>query len=112
MIVIQSKYLVPKGYSAWAVFPFIMARDEPGPVLLHHERIHLRQQLEMLLLPFFVWYVVEFLVRWLQGRNGVAAYRSISFEREAYAFESHPGYLKERKFWAFLEFLNPKHREL
>ncbi len=80
------------------------------PLLLNHERIHLRQQAELLILPFYVWYVLEYFVRLLAYKNKKEAYRNISFEREAYANESDPDYLKHRKFWSFLKYLNVKNQ--
>lgn len=106
MIVIASKYLVPNGFSAWTFFPFVFSRRRPDQVLLQHERIHLKQQLEMLVFPFFVWYIAEFLVRWLQYADRHRAYKNISFEREAYAHDSQSDYLVHRSFWAFLKYLN------
>jgi hypothetical protein len=50
--------------SGMALFPFIMLRkkDLPHtPQLLNHERIHLMQQLELLVLPFYIWYLIEYL---------------------------------------------------
>lgn len=74
-------------------------------VLLNHERIHLRQQIELLVIPFYLWYGIEFVVRFFQYKNWDKAYRTISFEREAYDNESDLEYLKKRKFWRFWKFL-------
>jgi hypothetical protein len=108
MILIASKYLVPKGYSGIALFPFVFVRDKAlgtHPVFLNHERIHLRQQSELLILPFYVWYVTEYLIRRLHYPTQKEAYRNISFEREAYANEGNLDYLKKRRFWSFLGYL-------
>jgi hypothetical protein len=34
--------------------------DVLDKVFVNHEKIHLRQQLELLVLPFYVWYIIEF----------------------------------------------------
>lgn len=34
--------------------------------MLRHELIHCKQQLELLYIPFFLLYLLEFLVRWIQ----------------------------------------------
>lgn len=107
MIRIVSKYLVPKGYKGLTVFPFVFLKQrEHGSddVLLNHEKIHLRQQLELLVLPFFVWYGLEFLWNFLRQRDVKRAYYSISFEREAYANEKDLHYLKQRSFWHFIKY--------
>ncbi len=89
-----------------ALFPFVLVRhNKPGVVLLNHERIHLRQQAELGLLPFYVWYLLEYLYWRLQGRAHFAAYLSICFEREAYTHEDNLTYLKTRSLWAFRRYL-------
>lgn len=91
------------GPSGMALFPFILVqRANPGPVLLNHERIHLRQQLELGILPFYAWYVLEYLFYRIRYRDHYAAYRAIRFEREAFAHEADLAYLKTRPFWAFM----------
>ena len=89
-----------------ALFPFVLIK-RPGPSarLLNHERIHLRQQLELGILPFYVWYLLEYIVRRFQYGNHYVAYLNISFEREAFAHDADLDYLKARPFWAFRRYL-------
>ena len=108
MFLIVTKYLIPKGYRGMTLFPFVFVKqslDKKNLVFLNHERIHLRQQLELLIIPFFVLYFMEFLVRLIQYRNTDLAYRNISFEREAYANEKDLDYLKNRFFWKFFKYI-------
>ena len=103
-----SKYLVPKGYTGMTIFPFVFLKTAPlkeNQVLINHEKIHLRQQLELLVIPFYIFYGIEFLVRLIQYKNWQKAYRNISFEREAYTNEFSLNYLKHRPFWSFLKYL-------
>lgn len=72
---------------------------------MNHERVHLHQQRELLVVFFYIWYFVEFCLRYLEYDNSFEAYRNISFEREAYQNESNLDYLQTRKFWAFLKYL-------
>lgn len=107
MFLFVSRFLVPKGFSGITLFPFVFFRERRfryDAVFVNHERIHLRQQIELLILPFFVWYGLEFIVRLMILRNVDLAYRSISFEREAYENEKDLSYLKERSFWNFFKF--------
>ncbi|WP_300566013.1 hypothetical protein [Flavobacterium sp.] len=109
MIVLVLKYLTPKGFRGITIFPFILLvdkKDREDAVMINHEKIHIRQQLEMLIVPFFIWYGIEFLFRWIQFKNKHVAYRNISFEREAYANEKDLDYLKSRSFWKFLKYIN------
>ena len=62
MIVLVFKYVVPKGFRGFTFFPFVFLsdkKDKSHMVLLNHERIHIKQQLELLIVLFFVWYFVE-----------------------------------------------------
>ena len=111
MFLIITKYLIPKGYRGLAMFPFVFVKyrvDKENLVFVNHEKIHLRQQLELLVIPFFIWYFLEYLVRLVQYKNTDLAYRNISFEREAYANELNLNYLKNRSFLRFLNHLTLK----
>lgn len=108
MFVLVFKYLLPKKYRGLTFFPFIILRnqsDKKDVVLLNHERIHIRQQVEMLLVFFYIWYIFEFLIRYFQYKDWGKAYENISLEREAYAKENDSTYLKKRAFWSFLNYL-------
>ncbi len=73
--------------------------------LINHERIHLRQQAELLVIPFYVWYLTEYFILLARHKDKKEAYRSISFEREAYTNDSNLNYLKKRVFWNFVNFM-------
>lgn len=108
MFIVVFSGLLAKNVRGMAIYPFIFLKDKSlkeNPVIINHEKIHLRQQLEMLVLPFYIWYLLEFLIRLIQYKNANAAYLNICFEKEAYANEGDSDYLKNRKFWAFLKFL-------
>lgn len=107
-MILVSKYLVPKGYSGLTLFPFVFVKYailKEDDCFINHERIHLRQQLELLILPFFIWYAVEFVCRYAQYHNWSLAYRNVSFEREAYANEESFAYLRHRSLWSFIHYL-------
>lgn len=107
-MILYWKYLVPKGYTGFTVFPFVFLKSkhlDGHVVLINHEKIHLRQQLEMLVMPFYLFYAIEFLIRLFQYKKWDLAYRNISFEREAYTNEFNLDYLKHRSFWRFLKYL-------
>jgi hypothetical protein len=93
--------------NAMALFPFILVKEDSfkyDEVLIRHERIHLRQEAELLLIPFYVLYLFNYLVNLIWFKNHDRAYRNIIFEREAYTNEAVPGYLKKRKLWAWLKY--------
>ena len=108
MILLVSKYLIPKGFRGMTLFPFVVVRERNAQdylVLMNHERIHLRQQLELLVLPFFVMYGLDYLVKLIRYRDKKKAYKNIVFEREAYENENDLDYLKSRSFWRFLKYV-------
>jgi len=112
MFIIKTKrffdVFTDKFVNGMALYPFILVRYPKllkNRIFINHEKIHLRQQIEMLILPFYLWYGIEYLVRLIQYKNAYKAYANISFEREAYAKEGTFNYLKKRRFWAFLSFL-------
>ncbi len=108
MIVVINRFLLRKGFNGITLWPFIILRKKEmrsDTCMLNHERIHLRQQLELLVFPFYVWYVIEYVIRLLQYKNRQQAYRNISFEREAYTHEKDLDYLKKRSFWFFFNFI-------
>lgn len=103
-----SHYLIPKGYKGLAIYPFIFLKKEVlkhDVILINHEKIHLKQQLEMIMIPFYFLYFIEFLIRLFQYKNWKKAYRNISFEREAYANEMDLEYLNNRPLWGFFKYL-------
>ncbi|MDE6535355.1 MAG: hypothetical protein K2K82_05020 [Muribaculaceae bacterium] len=73
--------------------------------MINHERIHDAQQRELLYIPFYILYLLEYLVRLIQFRNHKKAYYGISFEREAYANDRDFGYLANRRLFGFRRYL-------
>lgn len=108
MILIVFKYLTPKGFRGLTFFPFVFLADKDDKLnkfFINHEKIHLKQQLELLIFPFYIWYTLEYFYRLVQYKNKKEAYYNISFEREAYANEKDLNYLKKRSFWKFLNYI-------
>lgn len=94
------------GPDGMALFPFILVRQpNPTPTLINHERIHLRQQLELGIVLFYLWYAAEYIIRRFQYRDHYTAYRNISFEQEAFANDTNLRYLSSRPIWAFWRYL-------
>ncbi len=93
--------------SGMAIFPFIfvkskvLANDE---VVINHEKIHLKQQLELLILPFYIAYLFHYVINLMIYRNHYQAYLNIVFEREAYVYEKDLNYLKRRRIFAWGSF--------
>lgn len=108
MFLVVNKYLLRRRFVGLTLWPFIIVKRaelKKDEVFINHERIHLRQQLEMLVLPFFIWYTLEYMIRLVKYRNGYKAYKNISFEREAYQNENTLDYLEKRSRWSFINYL-------
>ncbi len=98
-----------------ALFPFILVSDKRyinDEVLIRHETIHLKQELELLIIPFYVLYALSYLVNLLVYRKHNKAYEQIFFELEAYAHEHNAGYLPNRKPWAWRKYIITKRLHL
>ena len=105
MLVFTLSFMKRKGIAIWP-FIFIQNRhDHTNAVLLNHERIHLRQQIEMLVLPFYLVYGINYLYNLIQQFSHETAYRNIIFEQEAYDHEKDLNYLRKRKIFSFLNYL-------
>lgn len=110
MIIVRVPFLPAAGM---ALFPFILVKTaalKTNKRIINHENIHLRQQLEMLLVPFYVIYLLNYLLNLLYYMNHTKAYLNIAFEREAYTNEGNTNYLKQRKFWAWLRFFAARYQ--
>lgn len=107
MIMVCRSLLKNTKISAIALFPVILLRmpeDRYDKTLINHEKIHLRQQLELLIIFFYLWYVIEYYFWYFRLKDSFLAYKYISFEREAFAMEDDHDYLKTRKLWSFWKY--------
>ena len=68
-----------------------------------HEKIHWKQQIEMLIIPFYIWYLLEWFFRTVIYKKN--AYKNLSFERESYINENDIEYLKKRKHFSSMKYL-------
>lgn len=107
-MVLVFKHFFRRNYVGLTLWPFIFVKEsehKQDTVLINHEKIHLKQQFELLIVPFYIWYVAEWLLRSLLYLNTYRAYQNISFEREAYANEKNLGYVQQRTRYAFLNYI-------
>ena len=98
-----------EGYKAMNLFGMIFARKKFKPldeVTLNHEAIHTAQMKELLYIPFYILYSLEYIINLIKYPRPRDAYRNIRFEKEAYEHEADLEYLKNRKHYA--EFRNTK----
>jgi len=90
---------------AITLWPFVFIRDHGDEVTINHEKIHLRQQVELLILGFYLLYGFFWLKRYIKHRDKARAYYENPFEREAYTNDENLDYLSDRKVYTWLNYL-------
>lgn len=90
------------------IWPFIILREKytlnwnlrKARRIINHETIHIKQQQELLIIPFYILYVTEWFVKlFIYGKK---AYYNISFEREAYDNDDNLNYLDSRRNYSWI----------
>ena len=106
MKVIYNNIIPFRGFTAMNLFGLIFARKECEPLskqTINHEAIHTEQMKEMLYVFFYLWYLIEWIVKlFIYGKK---SYNNISFEREAYQYAGYEGYLSIRKPYKWIQLI-------
>lgn len=119
MKIVRTQY-IPKGVKAISLCGLMIVRPKARVtnILLTHEEIHFCQQKELLFVFFFIIYCLSWLYNLplcilnknrgqprYTKRMGLCqrTYRSIIFEREAYANQGNANYILERKLFAWVK---------
>lgn len=100
-----------------ALFPVVVLREKyrnsqdkfwqkRAKQVINHESIHFQQAIELGVIPFYLLYVLEWLLK--LPFYGARAYENISFEREAYSNDKKMTYLKNRKRYNWLRLILKK----
>ena len=99
-------------YSATTLYPFgiFFKHFDYKDIerIVNHEHIHWKQQKEMLVIPFYLWYGLEYLINIFKYGLGNQAYYNLSHEQEAYVNEKDLKYLETRKSYAWTKFIKNK----
>lgn len=112
--------------------PFVLSKrteDKITPTIRNHEFIHRSQWMEMTvvsmtiislcmilteisqwwallsLVTFYIWYGVEYVIRLIICNDTDKAYKSVSFEREAYENEDNSDYQDEKEYFSWIKYL-------
>ncbi len=99
-----------------SLFPVVILREKyknivnaytyiRAKTIRNHETIHFKQQVETLVILFYIIYILEFTVKLAIYRNVKQAYKNISFEREAYLNEGNFTYIKHRKKYNWINLI-------
>ena len=105
MKIIINNILPPKGFKCINLFGILFCRKQLNKIDINHETIHTKQMQELLYIFFYLWYVIEYLVKLIIYRNTKLAYRNISFEKEAYQNQNDLDYLSNRKHYSLFSYI-------
>ena len=115
MKIIRNNFIPVKGFKAINLFGVLFVRGNSiiSDKTLRHEHIHTMQMREMLYVPFYLWYGIEYVIRFFgwsfEKKNPCypndKPYDRMSFEREAYANEHDVNYPKTRKHFSWLKYI-------
>lgn len=97
MKIIQNKFIPFPGFKLITIFCWIFTKNKALVTEkdCEHEYIHWQQQKELLILLFYLWYIIEYLIKLFITLDHKIAYRSISFEQQAYSNnKKHYGWLQ------------------
>nr|DAS75195.1 MAG TPA: hypothetical protein [Caudoviricetes sp.] len=105
MRVIENTIIPFKEFAGINLFGVLFIRKgvKVSERMLNHEKIHTAQMKEMLFVFFYLWYFIEWMIRLFIDHK--TAYKSISFEREAYANDEAP-YLPDRRPYGWIKYLS------
>ena len=107
-MILVFRHLFRKNYVGLSLWPFIILKNDSlkeDVFLINHEKIHLRQQLELLIVPFYIFYLFEWILKSIYYFDFYEGYQNISFEREAYHNEKNLNYMDQRPFYGFIKYL-------
>ena len=99
MKIIRNKVLPFTGFKAINLFGILFVRKgaKMSEEDINHESIHSAQMKEMLYIFFYLFYVIEWVIKVIKYKDLDIAYRAISFEKEAYMNQGNLEYLLRRQ---------------
>lgn len=111
LTIVKNKILPIKGFESMTLFNLLLTRkDEITQKTINHETTHLYQAFDFKLwylgfIIFYIWYILEWILKLPSALFGYRPYYSISFEQEAYINQNNNDYLKNRKSFAWLKYI-------
>ena len=131
-MIVYNRLIPFGGFEAMAIWPFIFTRQRLiSDRRRNHEKIHLRQQFEVMALSavvlaslcltcipwwwmaaspsvYYLLYAADYAVRTIAYRSKDEGYRNICFEQEAVMKEYDFGYIKRRRAFAWTGYIRRK----
>ena len=105
MKIIYNNIIPFRGFKDINLFGVLFVRK--GKIMtdidINHASIHTKQMKELLYIGFYIWYFIEWLIELFHYKN--KAYRTNTFEREAYDNDQNLNYLNERERYAWIKYI-------
>lgn len=112
MIIVKNKIIPFGSYTTINLFGILFTKsDYLSPITINHERIHTKQMLELLIIGYYFWYIIEYIIVRFCHRKQNAAYHDISFEEEAHNNDDNLHYLDDRKHFAWWKYVRLRSAE-
>ena len=106
-IIIFTEKRIFKHYTGVSFFIFIWVSrlEKNSERLIRHEKIHFRQQLELLFIFHWLLYGLFYVISRIKGQGHYISYRYNPFELEAYEHDADVNYLRHRQPFAWTKSL-------
>ena len=96
-----------------ALFPFLLVRSEEfaTPLIINHERIHFRQQIETLFIGVLILKIIETCyARFVLKLQAPQYNHYLAAEQEAYRNQHDMEYLKNRRMFSVFKYIRDKRK--
>lgn len=112
MIIVKNKIIPFGSYTTINLFGILFTKsDSLSPMTINHERIHTKQMLELLIVGYYLWYIIEYIIVRFCHKKQNDAYHDISFEEEAHNNDNNLHYLDNRKHFAWWKYVRLRSAE-
>lgn len=112
MIIVKNKIIPFGSYTTINLFGILFTKsDYLSPTTINHEHIHTKQMLELLIVGYYLWYIIEYIIVCFCHKKQNDAYHDISFEEEAHNNDNNLHYLDNRKHFAWWKYVQLRSAE-
>nr|UWG13669.1 MAG: hypothetical protein [Bacteriophage sp.] len=112
MIIVKNKIIPFGSYTTINLFGILFTKsDYLSLITINHERIHTKQMLELLIVGYYLWYIIEYIIVRFCHKKQNDAYHDISFEEEAHNNDNNLHYLDNRKHFAWWKYVRLRSAE-
>ena len=112
MIIVKNKIIPFGSYTTINLFGILFTKSNYlSPATINHERIHTKQMLELLIVGYYLWYIIEYIIVRFCHKKQNDAYHDISFEEEAHNNDNNLHYLDNRKHFAWWKYVRLRSAE-